>query len=138
MKKSTSQLVMYCLLLLAAVSISASCNKNKDKMIPPELHFKTDAGYTYADCTLTTNDTITVGVNAAKTEGKDLLTRFVVAQSLDGASSTTWYQESFNNDTYTKDLTIITRNVAGTEKYTFTIINRDGLVTSLNLMLTVN
>lgn len=42
-----------------------------------------------------------------------------------------------NGDNYTKDITITTRNIAGTEKYTFTVVNRDGLRNSVSLTLTV-
>jgi len=84
------------------------------------------------------NDTIKVGITANKTEDKDLLQRFIATQQLDAAAATTIINESFNQDSYEKDMTIITRNVAGIEKYTYTIINRDGLTKTISLVLTVN
>lgn len=124
-------------LLIMAAGIS-SCKKDKDKMIPPDLSFKTGGSYISGDATVGMNDTLLVGVNASKTEDKDLLQRFVVTQQYDSNSATTIYTESFNQDTYSKDMTIITRNVAGREKYTYTIINRDGLTKTIALVLTVN
>lgn len=115
-----------------------SCKKDKDKQIPPNIAFKTSAGYTYANANVTTNDTLLVGITAEKTEDKDLLTRFVATQKYDAGSTTTLINESFNQDTYSKDIQIITRNIAGTETYTYTIINRDGLTATKTLVLTVN
>lgn len=134
----TSTTLFSCLVLIATLTFSSSCKKEKDKMIPPVLTFKTGPGYTAADATVGMNDTLLVGVNGNKSEEKDLLQRFVVTQQYDANSATTIYTESFNNDTYSKDLNIITRNVAGTEKYTYTIINRDGLTKTLILTLTVH
>ena len=136
MKTKINTRILLALLLLVVI-VSASCKKNKDKQIPPVLDLKTGSGYTSVDKTLPMNDTITVGVNCQKSEDKDLLTRFVETKAYDGAASTTIYNESFNQDSYSKDMTIITRNVAGTERYTFTIINRDGLVTTKALVFTV-
>lgn len=125
-------------LVIAAVTLSSSCKKDKDKMIPPDLSFKTGGSYISGDATVGMNDTLLVGVNASKTEDKDLLQRFVVTQQYDANSATTILSESFNQDTYSKDMTIITRSVAGKEKYTYTIINRDGLTKTIALVLTVN
>ena len=124
-------------IIFLAVVASVSCKKEKDKQIPPVLNLKTGTGYTSADATLSKNDTITVGITAQKSEDKDLLTRFVETQQYDGGTITTVYNESFNQDSYSKDMTIITRNVVGTEVYTFTIINRDGLTTTKKLTFTV-
>jgi hypothetical protein len=124
---------------MAACTIAiVSCKKDKDKQIPPNIAFKTSAGYTYTNATVTTNDTLLVGITAEKTEDKDLLTRFVATQKYDAGSTTTLINESFNQDTYSKDMQIITRNIPGTETYTYTIINRDGLTATKTLVLTVN
>ncbi|MCW3070658.1 MAG: hypothetical protein JWO44_548 [Bacteroidetes bacterium] len=137
MKTITSKLFLGLLLITAAV-FSPACKKEKDKQIPPELSFKTGSGYTSSSDSVGTNDTLLVGVNANKTEDKDLLQRFIVTQQYDANSATTILTESFNQDTYSKDMTIITRSVAGTEKYTYTIINRDGLTKTISLVLAVH
>lgn len=129
-------------LIIASVFVTGvlfvSCKKDKDQQIPPTISFKTGSGYTSVNDTLHTNDTIVVGITAAKSEDKDLLTRFVATQKYDAGTATTLLNESFNQDTYSKDMTIITRNVAGSEAYTFTIINRDGLTKTLSLTFVVN
>ena len=38
---------------------------------------------------------------------------------------------------FTKDYNLTTRNAAGTEKYTYTVTNRDGLVTTKSITITV-
>jgi hypothetical protein len=137
MKKNKTQMILG-LLIASAALISPSCKKEKDKMIPPEISFKSGSGYTSGDKTVGMNDTLLVGINASKTEEKDLLQRFIVTQQYDTNGATTILSESFNQDTYSKDMTIITRNVAGIEKYTYTIINRDGLTKTISIVLTVN
>lgn len=117
--------------------IGSACKKEKDKMLPPGLEWKTGAGYTYGDVTLTTNDTILVGITATKSEEKDPLTRFVATQKYDNGTAVTIINESFSLDTYSKDMTVITRGVSGTEEYTYTIINRDGITSTKKLNITV-
>jgi hypothetical protein len=136
--KSIKTKLLFGMMILAAVALSPSCKKEKDKMIPPDISFKSGTGYTSGNATVGMNDTLLVGINASKTEDKDLLQRFVVTQQYDANAATTILSESFNQDTYSKDMTIITRNVAGTEKYTYTIINRDGLTRTISIVLTVN
>ncbi|MCW3102913.1 MAG: hypothetical protein JWO09_1353 [Bacteroidetes bacterium] len=136
--KTTATTLFFGLLLLTAATLSPACKKEKDEQIPPEISFKTGSGYTYANDSVGTNDTLLVGINASKTEEKDLLQRFIVTRQYDANSATTILTESFNQDTYSKDMTIITRSVAGTEKYTYTIINRDGLTKTISLVLAVH
>jgi len=133
-----TSLKLSALTIIGITIITASCKKDKDKQIPPEISFKTAAGYTYNNSTVTTNDTLLVGITAKKTEDKDLLTRFVATQKYDAGSTTTLINESFNQDAYSKDMQIITRSTPGTETYTYTIINRDGLTATKTLVLTVN
>jgi hypothetical protein len=124
-------------LTLMTVLIASSCKKEKDKMIPPVLQFKTGGAYVYGNVTVGLGDTILVGVTAEKSEENDPLTRFVATQKYDAGSAATIINESFNQDTYSKDMNLYMRNVAGTETYTFTIINRDGLTTTKTIVITV-
>jgi hypothetical protein len=139
MKIPISSLKVFCGLALIALFIfSSSCKKEKDQQIPPDIAFKTGAGYISSNATVGRNDTLQVGITASKTEDKDLLVRFVVTQQYDADQYvTTLLNESFNEDTYSKDMTIITRKIAGIETYTYTIINRDGLTKTVTLVLTV-
>ena len=83
-----------------------------------------------------------VGIVASKAEDKDVLISFDESVTYDAAATgTSVFSESLsgsNGNNYTKDISVKTRNVAGTEKYTFTVINRDGLKNSVSLKITVN
>lgn len=136
--KTSTALFINGIFLAVIIIAASSCKKESDKQIPPDISFKTGTGYVFADAVVTVNDTLKVGINASKTEDKDLLTRFVATQQYDAAAATTIINESFNQDTYSKEMTIITRSIPGTEKYTYTIINRDGLTATKTLVLTVN
>lgn len=130
------------LLLLAGVTLfAASCEKeDEDEMKPPAISLKTTAGYTAKDTTVGKNAAVLMGINAAKSEDNDVLTLFVVSRSYDGAAATNVYSENLSGasgDAYAKDYPITTRNQAGTEKYTFTVTNRDGLTNSVSVKLTV-
>ncbi|CAN5239551.1 hypothetical protein BH09BAC1_BH09BAC1_03580 [soil metagenome] len=121
----------------AAASLS-SCEKDEGTL--PAISFKTGAGYTAADVTVAAGDTFKVGINAAKTEDKDVLKTFNISRKYDAGTDATVYNvalTSAQGDNYSYDYDIITRTTAGTEKYTFTITNRDGLVNQVSLTVTV-
>ncbi len=127
------------LVFAAAFTLFASCEKDEGKL--PNIAFKTGGSYVAADMIVTKDTTITVGITASKSEKKDVLTTFDASKSLDGGTSTSFSNESLsgsNGDNYSKDLSIHVRNQAGTEKYTFTVINNDGLKNIVSLTLTVN
>ena len=128
--------------VLTAIAIFAfsftSCEKDEGKK--PDISFKTGGSYISGDQTVGMNDTLIIGINAAKTEDKDVLKTFDASVAYDGGASSSIYNETLSGamgDNYSKDMTIITRNSTGTEKYTFTIVNRDGLTNSVSLILTV-
>jgi hypothetical protein len=109
-------------------------------MLPPKLEFKSDPGYTSADATVAPNTAVLVGIEAAQSEEEDFLKTFSVSHSFDGGAeisdSTITLDESEHED-FEDDIHIITRNQAGTEKYIFTITNRDGIINSKSITLTV-
>lgn len=127
-------------LLLLAVSFSTitSCEKDEGKL--PDIEFKTGTGYVSADKIVGQGEVIVVGIKAAKTEDKDVLKSFDVSVSFDGGPSTSIQTKTLSGnegDNYEVDIPLIMRSQAGTEKYTFTVVNRDGLVNSVSLTLTV-
>ena len=116
-----------------------SCKKDEGKL--PNISFITGGGYTSSDATVAQGAAITFGINASKAEDKDVLTSFDVSVSYDGAAATSVVNVPLTGaqgDSYTIDIPIITRSVAGTEKYIFTVVNRDGLRNSVDATLTVN
>ncbi len=123
--------------LFAMSALVASCKKDEGKL--PNISFKTDAGYISKDSTVAQGASVKIGINASKSESVDVLKTFNVTQSLDGAAGTTIRQETLSGgsgDNYSTDQNITTRTKAGTEKYTFTVTNRDGITNQLSLTLT--
>ena len=133
----TIRKISFVIITVATLTIS-SCEK--DKGILPAISFKTGSGYTSADGTIAKNTAFLVGIDAAKTEDKDVLKTFNASVSCDGRASSTVYSETLTSaqgDNYSHDLNLTTRNQSGTEKYTFTITNRDGLINTISLNITV-
>jgi hypothetical protein len=128
-------------LIVIAFSIVAFSCCNKDSGKVPNIAFKTGTGYTSADITVAKGTVILMGITASKAEDKDVLKTFDASQSYDGGASTSIASETLsggNGDNYTKDVTITTRTVNGTEKYTFTVVNKDGLKNSISITVTTN
>jgi hypothetical protein len=130
-------------ILLSAILLSLclfSCKKKKvDKHIPPDVSLKSGTKYITGDITLHKQDTVKIGIIATKTE--DDLKSYNASYAYDGATSTTtfynYYLESGESEYYEKDLQIITRNQAGTEKWILSIVDRDGNITQKTILITV-
>ena len=129
--------IKFQLFLLAAVIAFAAAGCHKDEHVPPDVSFKTGAGYTSDDATVSAGDTVLVGIVADKTE--DELKTFNVSYAYDGGSSTTALNQdiSADGDHFETDYPIVTRMVAGTEVWSFTITDRDGNITTETITLTV-
>ena len=124
--------------ITAVVFLLSSCEK--DKMIPPTIDFTTGTGYVSADGHLAVSTAFKIGVTAKRTEEKDDLKTFVVTRSYDGGAETTIDNVTIpaaQAGEFTKDYPFTTRNQNGTEKYTFTVTNRDGLITTKSITVTV-
>jgi hypothetical protein len=124
--------------IATAAFLFSSCEK--DEMIPPTLDFTSGAGYISADGHLTVNTAFKIGVTAKRTEEHDDLKTFIVTRSYDGAAETTMDNVTISAaqaGEFTKDYDLTTRNQNGTEKYTFTVTNRDGLITTKSITITV-
>lgn len=132
------------LMIIAIALIGIGCKKsttntNVDPRIPPKLDFKTGAIYVSKDTTLNKQDTILVGCIVTKTE--DNLTSFNASVSFDGATTTSTffnhYLSSNEYGGYSVDVTYYVRNQTGSEKLTFTIVDRDGNITKKTITLTI-
>lgn len=114
-----------------------SCKK--DKRVPPTITLKTGTGYTFSDATAGKNQAIKVGIIADKVED-DMLT-YNVSYAYDNATTTSTFQTFSLTGTekqhYDKDVTFSTRNQTGTEKWIFTIIDKDGNIAQKQIVLTV-
>jgi len=126
------------LAMTVAIAISTLVSCKKDEHVPPDINFKTTAGYTAADAIEAVNTPVLFGVDVVKTE--DELKTFDVSVSLDGAAANSIQSETISGseeDGFSRDVAVTTRAVTGTEKYTFTVTDRDGNITQESITLTV-
>jgi len=131
----------YFILILTLFLISFSCKKKKaDAHVPPSVVLKSGGPYTDADKAVHKKDTVLIGIVATKTE--DDLKSYNASYTYDaGTSSTTFYNYLMTDDektAYSHDIKIGVRNQNGTEKWVFSIVDRDGNITQKTIVLTVN
>lgn len=117
-----------------------TCKKKKaDPHIPPDVVLKTGANFITGDVTLSKQDTVWVGITATKTE--DNLKSYNVSYAYDGATTTTTFfnylMTANEYESYSKDIQIVTRNQNGSEKWVFSIVDRDGNITQKTILITV-
>lgn len=126
-------------LFIALILLTAACKKKKDAHVPPDMSFKTGSSYTSGDKTINKKDSILVGIIVKKTE--DDLKSYNVSYAYDGATTTTTFYNyvlsSAEANYYEKDIWIKSRNQVGTEKWSFTILDRDGNISQKSILLTV-
>ncbi|MEP7196369.1 MAG: hypothetical protein ABI851_07590 [Saprospiraceae bacterium] len=128
-------------LFFAFLAIIIITQSSCDKGLLPEIKFKVAAGYTSADMIVAKGTTIKVGIDAKKSEDKDVLKTFNISYKYDLATSSTSFKTETltgaQGDNYSTDVDIPIRNQEGTEVWLFTVTNRDGLIGTIQLTLTV-
>jgi hypothetical protein len=133
---NTSSLIRIpAMIATAAIIVFAGCKKEEDPRVPPAMSFKTGAGYTSADDSVGTEDTLLIGVIIDKTE--DPLIALNVSVAYDGGGSSTVHNQDISGEHVEYDHQVITRAQTGTEKWIFSVTDRDGNITTKSLLLTV-
>lgn len=130
------------------ITLAPSCHKDSNKS--PTLTFEWDTQYLANDTNLYLfqnggyADTIQVSVTCKKSEAKDKLDHFSMAQALDPGSKKplkkSMYVEYLSGgsvDEYHKIFTIIPRSITGREIYYFTVYDKDGVMNSDSVIITV-
>jgi hypothetical protein len=132
--------ILNILFLISVLGIVSSCEKDEGKK--PNISYKTGGVYVSSDVALTPTSVLVVGINASKAEEEDPLVKFNISKSVNGGTSTTVFQTDLSGsegDSYSHDfIEVISGNVGDTNKYTFTVTNRDGLTNQLVLIVTVH
>ncbi len=126
------------------ISLFTSCKK-EDEMKPPTISFKTGGTYISADADVTAASAVLIGIDAEKAESEaeseDVLTHFNITKSVNGGTGVSVYDidvPAASEDAYNYDFNTTAGSTVGdTEKYTFTITNRDGLTGQVSLTLTI-
>ncbi|MCW3077472.1 MAG: hypothetical protein JWO32_2081 [Bacteroidetes bacterium] len=126
--------------VLACMFLCLNCKKKKvDPHVPPDVTFKTGGKFISGDVTRLKNDTMMVGITATKTE--DNLKSYNISVAYDGASTTTtkfnYLMLESEYEWYSHDYQLITRNQTGSERWVFSIVDRDGNITQKTINITV-
>jgi hypothetical protein len=125
--------------ILAIVAFVSACEKDQGKL--PTISFKTGGNYISSDVTKAGGSQITIGINAAKSESEDVLKKINVSKSVNSAAASTVFEKALSGsegDNYSYDYTTTLDTISGqTNKFTFTITNRDGLTNQVSLTVTV-
>ena len=138
--KTTIKQLLIATIAIIGLSTFSSCEKDEGKA--PSIEFKTDAGYVSGNQTIAKGAAFVVGIKASKSEKKDVLKTINVSYSYDGAATTTTYSndgiDASQEDNYDHDFALTARNQTGTERWIFTVSNKDGIINSVEFTLTVN
>ncbi|TNE81529.1 MAG: hypothetical protein EP332_03815 [Bacteroidetes bacterium] len=126
-------------LVLLTVLILGLYSCERDEGILPEINFKTGGSYISTSDSVNAGAAILIGIEAKKTEDKDVLKKFTVTKSINGAAGVTVISHDLSGadgDAYAYDYNETVENTSGqTNTYTFTVTNRDGLVNQVSLDL---
>lgn len=130
----TSKITLIVLALLTVVTFACK----KDEHVPPSLTFASGGNYTSANATVGTSASVKFGIVAQKTE--DELKTVNVSYSYDGGASVSYTNYTLTGsqeDYFAQDVIITTRSTAGSEKWIFTVTDKDGNITTNSITLTV-
>jgi len=135
----TKKIINLLLVALFAISI-VSCEEDEGKL--PNISFKTGTNYKSADDSLSAGAAFTIGITASKSEDKDVLKKFNISKSIDGAAAVTIFSKDLSGsegDNYNYDYSdTMSHTVGQKSKYIFTVTNRDGISNNVSLTLKVH
>ncbi len=127
------------ILVLSLVAIISSCKKDPGK--DPYIKFISATGYTSADATLPKGSNVTIGISAQKAESEDVLKKFNISKTVNGAAASTIFDKDLSGtegDDYTYTYSTKLDTISGqTNNFIFTVTNRDGLTNQVSLKVTV-
>ena len=121
----SSRIVRISMTVVATAIVLVACQKDDDKQsVNPTIEFLTSEGYTYLNDTVGTQDTLVVGVVIAR--GTEGMHHFEVTSTYDNGPTVVVDSLPIGADNFEFDKTIITREVPGTEKWSFVVVENDG------------
>ena len=130
---------LFKVLVPAAMLLFSSCEKDEGKL--PSISFKTGGTYISSDATVTGGTTIMMGIEASKSEDRDVLKKFNISRSVNGGAETSLQDKSLSSseeDKFSTDFNFTLDTTKGqTNKFIYTITNRDGLTNQVALTVTV-
>jgi hypothetical protein len=115
-----------------------SCDKDEGKL--PNIAFKTGGSYISSDVTVDKGSQILIGITASKAEKEDVLKKFDLSLSRNGAASSSVVNKDLSGsegDNYDYDYSTKLDTLAGqTYHYLISVTNRDGLNNKVELTVT--
>jgi hypothetical protein len=136
--KHLKQLYIAAFVGLAFFGLSA-CEKDEGRL--PDIELKMGGDYISSDVTRPGGSTIKIGIDAAKTESKDVLKKFNISRSVNGGDASTVFSKDLSGaegDKFSYDYSTSLDTISGQKnKYIFTVTNRDGLTNQVAVQVTV-
>ena len=136
--KKLSILVMS-FLLISASSLLTSCSKDDSTNptdVKPVVNFKGGATYTSVDASFPVGSEFKVGIVASSNVSSGAkLVKFTVIRTFNNLPSTA-IDTVLNTTAFNVDIIATTRSVVGTERWTYTITDKDNQVVELSLNIT--
>ncbi len=130
--------ILFVVAMMIAMFSLISCEKDEGKL--PNISFKTGGSYISADASLALGSSFTIGIDASKSEKKDVLKQFNISKSVNGAANESIFDKSLSGgegDNFSYDFNGTVDSPEGlATKYTFTVTNRDGLTNQVSLTVT--
>jgi hypothetical protein len=118
------------LLLITGIGLFTSCKKDSTEDLTPSITFIGGDDYVSSNTTLAAGAEFHVGINAsANASSGTKLSSFKVVSTFNNIPTTVFEATSINSDTYTWNDYVTANTVAGTERWTFTITDKDGQTT---------
>ena len=131
--------ILFSIIIVSVLAILTSCEKDEGKL--PNISLKTGGLYISKDTTLAGGTAFIIGITSSKAESKDVLKKFNLSKSVNGAAATTVYDKDLTGsegDSYSYDYTANLGSTSGeATKYIFTVTNRDGLTNQVFLTISV-
>lgn len=136
--KTATAVILSCILTLSLNSCKKDEEGDEGKL--PNISFQAGNGNIISDATIAKATPFNTAIVASKSEDKDVLKKFIITRKYDSGNDSTIYMKDLSDnegDNFSYQYTGTTRNFTGSEMYTFTIVNRDGLINKISLKLTV-
>jgi len=130
--------LLFAILLMASVPFLTSCGTDEETTdVKPTINFVGGAGFTAADVTLEAGENFKVGINAfSNTSSKAKLTKFKVVRTFDNVPFTALDSTLSSTDVFNINIEALAYPEAGSERWTFTITDKDGQSSEVSFNIT--
>ena len=116
--------------------LGGGCTKDQSDLgTAASITFRTDSGYTWRDDTVPLSDTLHIGVIATK--GSNDLRSLFVYVAYDNAPAVRQDSVPVGSNPFNLEKTVVTRDQAGKEVWTFSVVENNGDITKRSLTFTV-